>query len=85
MATKAELQASLDAKGVDYTQGMTNTKLQSLLDEHDANASASSGKQAPAAGGGTIDLTPLAQQISSLKSTIQGGLNVHVTNGADLR
>tara|TARA_R100000951_G_C2599673_1_gene167781 strand:- start:168 stop:806 length:639 start_codon:yes stop_codon:yes gene_type:complete len=43
MATKAELQASLDAKGVDYTQGMTNTKLQSLLDEHDANASASSG------------------------------------------
>jgi hypothetical protein len=43
MATKAELQASLDANGVDYTQSMNNTKLQSLLDEHEASASAVSG------------------------------------------
>ena len=39
MATKAELQASLDANGVDYTQSMNITKLQSLLDKHEADAS----------------------------------------------
>ena len=39
MATKAELQASLDANGVDYTQAMNITKLQSLLDKHEADAS----------------------------------------------
>ena len=39
MATKAELQALLNANGVDYTQSMNITKLQSLLDKHEADAS----------------------------------------------
>ena len=37
--TKAELQASLDANGVDYTKSMNITTLQSLLDKHEADAS----------------------------------------------
>jgi len=39
MATKAELQASLDANGVDYTQSMNLAQLQGLLDKHEADAS----------------------------------------------
>ena len=39
MALKADLQASLDAKGLDYTKNMTITKLQSILDEAEAGAS----------------------------------------------
>ena len=39
MSKKTDLQASLDAKGLDYTKNMTNTKLQSILDEAEGIAS----------------------------------------------
>ena len=39
MSKKTDLQALMDKAGLDYTQSMTNTKLQSLLDEAEALAS----------------------------------------------